>query len=91
VLLTGDGGDDVFLGYPYHRNYWAAQRLAAPAARLDASLWRALRPLGRRCAVLRRLKTFLDYATGDWGAVTRVHDGFPYFEQRGIPGERLAD
>jgi asparagine synthase (glutamine-hydrolysing) len=90
VLLTGDGGDDVFLGYPYHRNYWAAQRLARVLPGWMPSLWRAARPWAGGLAVLRRGKHFLDYATGGLGAVTRVHDGLPYFEQRGILGERLA-
>jgi asparagine synthase (glutamine-hydrolysing) len=32
----------------------------------------------------------MDYATGGLGAVTRVRNGLPYYESRGLLGERLA-
>jgi asparagine synthase (glutamine-hydrolysing) len=90
VLLTGDGGDDVFLGYTFHRHLWMAQRLARRLPGAALSVWRALRPLANRLPFMRRPKHFLDYATGGLGAVTRVHDGLPYYEQGAILGERLA-
>src|SRR4030095_9790117 len=43
VLLTGDGGDDVFLGYPEHRNLWLAQKLAQSLPDFLASSWRKQR------------------------------------------------
>src|SRR5712692_5393989 len=79
VLLTGDGGDDVFLGYPYHRHIWMAQRLAGALPARAARLWPVVRPWLDRFPALRRPKHFLDYSTGGLGAITRVHDGLPFY------------
>jgi asparagine synthase (glutamine-hydrolysing) len=90
VLLTGDGGDDVFLGYPLHHRLWMAQRLADYLPGSASAVWRTLRPLANQLPFLRRPKHFLDYATGGLGAVTRVHNGLPYYDECGMLGDRLA-
>ena len=89
VLLTGDGGDDVFLGYPYHRHFWAAQRLANQISPPLAKLWRGLRAAIPPVGLLRRGRHFLDYATGGLGAVIQVHDGLPLYRKSNLIGSRL--
>jgi asparagine synthase (glutamine-hydrolysing) len=88
VLLTGDGGDDVFLGYPFFYNCWLAQKLARRLPTFAPAGWSLVRPLflGR---VPRRARNFLDYTVGGLGAYNRVRFGFQYFEQHGLLGERL--
>jgi asparagine synthase (glutamine-hydrolysing) len=91
VLLTGDGGDDVFLGYPEHRHLWLASRLARRTPGVAASLWsNTLRTRFPRRGLARRAASFLDYTTGGLGAVTNARDGLPAYEQNAILGERLA-
>lgn len=89
VLLTGDGGDDVFLGYPFHRHFWMAQNLSRLIPSGGERLWQRIRPAIATFAPLRRPVHFLDYATGGLGAVTRVNDGLPFYRQHFVFGERL--
>lgn len=94
VLLTGDGGDDVFLGYPFFANAWKATQLARRLPGFAGGLWSAVRPLaqaiGGVAPAVKRARNFLDYATGGVGAYARGRIGLPYFEQRGLFGGRLA-
>ena len=89
VLLTGDGGDDIFLGYPYHRHFLMAQRAAHRMPDSIASLWPKLRRYFPEYWFLKRAKHFLDYATGGLGAVIQVHNGLPLYRRFGLLGDRL--
>lgn len=91
VLLTGDGGDDFFLGYPYHKHMALAQKIARMTPSAAADFWESVRPLIDHVPSLRRQKHLLDYITGGLGSVTRVKDGLPYFEQHGLLGPGLKD
>jgi asparagine synthase (glutamine-hydrolysing) len=89
VLLTGDGGDDVFLGYPEHRHLWLAQKLARSLPGFLASGWRSQREKIPQVGSLKRFGSFLNYSTGGLGAVACAHDGLPSYERYGLLGERL--
>jgi asparagine synthase (glutamine-hydrolysing) len=91
VLLTGDGGDDVYLGYPFHNHFHASQNLARRLPRFAPAVWRTFRPIADHLPFLRRPKHFLDYATRGLGAVTRVFDGLPYYHRMGLLGDRIVN
>ena len=91
VLLTGDGGDDVFLGYPEHKVFWMAQRLARALPSSTLPAWRAARGLLPERGPLGRAKHFLDYSTGGLGAIGAVHDGLPFYWSHQLLGGRMKD
>jgi len=90
VLLTGDGGDDVFLGYPEHRHLLWAQKVARTMPGFVARGWLTNREKVPQVASLKRLRSFLNYSTGGLGAVACAHDGLPSYWQHGMLGERLS-
>jgi asparagine synthase (glutamine-hydrolysing) len=89
VMLTGDGGDDVFLGYPEHLYLWTSQQLARRLPAAAASLWSATRGVIPKRGLLRRGAHFLDYSTGGLGALTCGREGLPEYLADGLLGERL--
>lgn len=91
VLLTGDGGDDVFLGYPEHLHLYAAQRIARLLPPGSSTLWNGLKQIVPHTGIARRAAHFLDYATGGLGAVTRAHPGWDVYRKKGMLGPALLD
>lgn len=91
VLLTGDGGDDAFLGYPRHLHYAHAQRLAAFIPRGSTPVWKSVREVLPKRGVLRRAAHFADYSLGGLGAVVNAHDGLPQYRAMGLLGDRFRD
>ena len=91
VLLTGDGGDDLFLGYWFYPTYLKSEQIARRIPGIAGSAWRAVRPVVSKIPALRRPKHFADYITGGLGGLTRAHDGLPFYERRGMLGENLEN
>ena len=64
MALTGDGGDELFAGYPRYRAVWLAgwlDRAPAVLRRLLASrVWQRLPASPRQKSFLRRAKRFLE-------------------------------
>lgn len=84
VVLTGDGGDDVFLGYPFLRNIWTAQKSARMIPGFAAGAGRRIAPH----VPYGPLRNFLGYATAGLSAYSRRRN-LPYLEAQGILGTRL--
>ena len=89
VLLTGDGADDVYLGYPHFLNAWRAQNFARWLPAVATPLWHGLRGQVPDVATLQRGVSFLDYATGGLGAYIRRRDGLNYLTDQRILGPKL--
>jgi asparagine synthase (glutamine-hydrolysing) len=91
VLLTGDGGDDVFLGYPRHRILRKVERVAQRLPGAAGPAWRAVRNLVPAHGALKRARSLGDYTTGGLGAFLSATPGLPALRRLGILGERLLD
>lgn len=88
VLLTGDGGDDVFLGYPFFLNFYLSQRVAQMTPKAALRLWPKIRPAFRGAA-LQRFRHFADYTAGGLDSILSVRDGLRGFQERGLLGPRF--
>jgi asparagine synthase (glutamine-hydrolysing) len=90
VLLTGDGGDDLFLGYPRHRHLWLAEKTARNLPQFLAGAWNRWGGHLPRVGALRRGGAFMDYATGGLQAFLRASLGASASEAHHFLGPRLV-
>jgi asparagine synthase (glutamine-hydrolysing) len=89
VLLTGDGGDDVFLGYPRHRKFWIAGKLSQHLPPVAMRLWRTSGSWFPRVGPFRRAAALLEYTEHGVGGVIKYSQDRQRSETDDLAGERL--
>lgn len=89
VLLTGDGGDDIFLGYPEHLHFQMAEKLAGQMPQNILSALKNTTAVLPNTGIFKRIESFLGYSSGGLGAVTQTRDGLPVYEKNQLLGERM--
>jgi asparagine synthase (glutamine-hydrolysing) len=90
VLLTGDGGDDVFLGYPRYRNFWIASKLARHLPQAGVRWWQRSKSRVPRVWPLRRAVALMEYATGGLDGVIEYTRSLQRSETERLFGDRLG-
>ena len=91
VLLTGEGGDDVFLGYPRHLNLWIASKVARALPPAAGRLWKDARAWVPRVGPVRRAAALLEYTTGGLAGVIDYARSLQRHATKDLLGERLRN
>jgi asparagine synthase (glutamine-hydrolysing) len=91
VLLTGDGGDDVFLGYPQHRYLLTAQQLGEHLPRAVAAAAARTGVRAPASGFARRARNFAAYASSGLGDFLRVRASHRFFREREALGPLMHD
>jgi asparagine synthase (glutamine-hydrolysing) len=89
VLLTGDGGDDVFLGYPFLHAAWLGQQAAGRIPAFAASAMRAGARLLPPFGPMRRARNFIGYSTAGLSAYLGAGNRAEFYTRYRVSGERL--
>ena len=78
VLLTGDGGDDVFWATPNISTFICLKH-GEISARAECKHLESVRNVLPNSGTMKRFRSFVDFSTGGLGAVSQARDGLPFY------------